>query len=568
MSDRMRARGPDDGGVLTEGAWGFGHRRLKVMDLSDGSAQPMSSAQLGLSIVFNGAIYNYPELREDLRTRGYSFSSDGDTEVLLKAWHCWGRDSLRRLDGMFAFAIREWNSGRTTLVRDRLGIKPLYYTVTRDYLRFASSLPALVVAGGVAGEIDPMALNAYMSFHSVVPPPRTLIRNIRKLAPGHLMTIEASGTCSEECYWQLSFSRDSRDESRSFAEWREMLLDELRAAVRKRLVAAVDVGVLLSGGIDSSLLVGLMAEAGASRLATYSVGFESVGDKQGDEFVYSDIIADRFQTSHHKIRVSSSQLLAHLPDAIAAMSEPMVSHDCIGFYLLSKEVAKSSKAVQSGQGADEVFGGYHWYPPMVEAERPLDSYRDAFFDRDFLEYKQVIGGSLPATDYASDFVEQHFGAPGAEDPVDKALRLDSTVMLVEDPVKRVDNMTMAWGLEARVPFLDHRLVEFAARMPSRHKVASEGKYVLREAARRVIPPAVIDRPKGYFPVPALTYLRGEVLDYVRDALFSEKARNRGVYNRAYVDRVLEAPEKHITPLGGSKLWQLGLMEIWLQTQGV
>ena len=216
-----------------------------------------------------------------------------------------------------------------------------------------------------------------------------------------------------------------------------------------------------------------------------------------------------------------------------------------------------------------MFGGYHWYPPLIGSTTPYESYRAAFFDRDFDEYRDTVSAAaLANADHAGDYVRDHFAGVHTTDPVDKALHLDTTVMLVDDPVKRVDNMTMAFGLEARVPFLDHELVEFAATMPSALKLAGGGKYILKEAAREVIPAAVIDRPKGYFPVPALKYLRGTVLDYVREALSCDRARERGLFNPAYVDRLLADPEAHITPLRGSKLWQLGLLELWLQGQGV
>ncbi|MCP5419406.1 MAG: N-acetylglutaminylglutamine amidotransferase [Gammaproteobacteria bacterium] len=566
MNDRMRARGPDDAGVFCIGSRAFGHRRLMIMDLSPNSQQPMFDPNLGLGIVFNGAIYNHPQLRQTLREMGYSFYSDGDTEVILKAYHAWGADCLQRFNGMFAFAIWERDSGRTFLARDRLGIKPLYYTRQDKFMRFASSLPALLAAGGVDKSIDPVALNYYLNFHAVVPAPHTIVSGIKKVPPGHYLLTEADGKTQQVEYWRLEFNPQSGDAERSFEDWRLALLEELRNAVKRRRVAAVDVGVLLSGGVDSSLLVGLMAESGVSGLNTYSVGFETVGDEVGDEFKYSDIIARHYGTAHHQIRVSSTELLEQLPQAILAMSEPMVSHDCIGFYLLSREVSKTCKAVQSGQGADEVFGGYHWYPPLVGSTEPFAAYRKAFFDRDFAEYQQVVQPPWVDGDHASDFVEQHFAKSGASDPVNKALRLDTTIMLVDDPVKRVDNMTMAWGLEARVPFLDHELVEFAARMPSSIKVAEEGKYVLKEAARAVIPSAVIDRPKGYFPVPALKYLQGSVLDYVRDALLNSRAQQRGLFRKEYVNSLLDDPERHITPLRGSKLWQLGLLEIWLQAQ--
>ncbi|MEQ8233754.1 MAG: N-acetylglutaminylglutamine amidotransferase [Gammaproteobacteria bacterium] len=565
MKQSMAARGPDDGGTYAVDRVAFGHRRLMVMDLSAHSQQPMVDPALGLALVFNGAIYNHPELRAELAALGYTFHSEGDTEVVMKAWHAWGKDCLQRFKGMFAFALWDRDTGRTVLARDRLGIKPLYYVAEKSRFTFASTLPALLAAGAVDTSIDPIALNHYLSFHAVVPAPRTILNGVRKLAPGHLMTIAEDGRIEQERYWSLEFHHDA---SQSEDAWREGLLEQLRAAVRRRLVAAVDVGVLLSGGVDSSLLVGLIAEAGVSRFRTYSVGFEAVGEEIGDEFKYSDIVADAFATEHHKIRVSSRELLAELPAAIGAMAEPMVSHDCIGFYLLSREVARTCKAVQSGQGADEVFGGYHWYPPMQGSSDPFATYRAHFFDRDFAEYAEVVASELVGEDHAAAFVEQQFRRPGADDPVDKALRLDTTVMLVDDPVKRVDNMTMAWGLEARVPFLDHELVEYAATMPPALKVRGEGKYLLKEAARAVIPSEVIDRPKGYFPVPALKYLRGEVLDYVRDGLLGDRAGQRGLFRRGYVERLLDAPDEHITRLGGSKLWQLGLLENWLQAHGI
>lgn len=565
ISQEMINRGPDDGGAVQIGRHALGHRRLKIMDLSERSQQPMVDRELGLSLVFNGAIYNHPELRAELEGIGYCFQSEGDTEVVLKAYHAWGAQCLERFKGMFALVIWERDSGRLFVARDRLGIKPLYYSHDERRFRFASSLPALLKGGDIDTAIDPVALNHYFSFHAVVPPPHTIVQGVRKVRPGHYMWVEPGGEISEHCYWQLRFDVNH---SRTEAQWQDALLEQLRAAVKRRLVAAVDVGVLLSGGIDSSLLVGLIAEAGISQFKTYSIGFESVGDEQGDEFYYSDIVAEAFSTSHHKMRISSAEMLSHLPDAIAAMSEPMVSHDCIGFYLLSREVARTCKAVQSGQGADEVFGGYHWYPPLQGSKQPLAAYRQAFFDRDYAEYQQLVQARWQCGDHASDFVEQQFESGAATEPVDKALHIDTTVMLVDDPVKRVDNMTMAWGLEARVPFLDHELVEFAATMPAELKIRNDGKYLLKEAARSVVPSAVIDRPKGYFPVPALKYLRGDVLEQVRDTLTSNRAQQRGLFQRDYIDTLLDDPEGHITPLRGSKLWQLGLLETWLQTQGL
>ena len=565
MTSIQAPRGPDASGLFVQDRIGFGHRRLKIMDLSQGSAQPMFDPMLGLGIVFNGAIYNHPELRRELEGKGYRFRSHGDTEVLLKAYHAWGEDFVSRLNGMFAFALWEQESGHVLLGRDRLGIKPLYWTERPGRLRFASTLPALLAGGDVDTAIDTEGLNHYLSFHAVVPPPHTIVAGVRKLAPGTLMRVAADGQRSEKTYWSLDYARSQEDESRSFDEWRDILLDALRGAVQRRLVADVPVGALLSGGVDSSLIVGLMVEAGVQGLRTYNVGFEDVGGEKGNEFEYADIVARRFGTVHEKIFVPEKELLTRLPEAIGAMSEPMVSHDCIGFYLLSEAVSRHSRVVQSGQGADEVFGGYHWYQELDGSQAPVADYLKAFRDRDYDEYRRVVQDRYLGPDASGNFVAQRFAAPGATDPVDQALRIDTTVMLVDDPVKRVDNMTMAFGLEARVPFLDHQLVELAARIPARHKLAGGGKGILKEAARQVIPSEVIDRPKGYFPVPALKYLQGTVLESVKDALTSRAARERGLFRQDYVDMLLTDPAAHITPLRGSKLWQLGLLEWWLQT---
>jgi asparagine synthase (glutamine-hydrolysing) len=571
MTRMQSARGPDGEGIFSLGSRVFGHRRLRIMDLTDRAHQPFVDNALGLGIVFNGAIYNHHALREELSARGYVFASTGDTEVIIKAWHAWGPAALDRLTGMFAFALWERDTGVTHLVRDRLGIKPLYYTQDARRLRFASTLPALLAGGDVDTALDPVALHHYMSLHAVVPAPRTILKGVRKLPPATHMTVHADGRTETNTWWRLDFAPDANDVARSFDDWRDLTLDTLREAVRRRTVADVPVGVLLSGGVDSSLITGLLAELGTRDLRTYAIGFESAGGEAGDEFHYSDLVANHFGTQHEKMMIPSSDLLSALPDAIGAMSEPMVSHDCVAFYLLSAAVARHSRVVQSGQGADEVFGGYHWYPPLAEnrdADGGVQAYRKVFFDRTHAEMAELLSPEWLADDETGRYLADHFAMPGADTAIDRALRLDTTVMLVEDPVKRVDNMTMAHALEARVPFLDHNLVELAARMPAHHKIAAGGKHVLKEAARKVIPAEVIDRPKGYFPVPALKYLRGPFLDYVRDIVGSDAARARGLYRPDVVQRMLDAPDSHITPLNGSKVWQIALLEAWLQTHGL
>ena len=567
--DVIAPRGPDGAGLVIHGNVALGHRRLGIIDLSEKARQPMVDAELGLTIAFNGCIYNYAELRRELEGKGYRFFSHGDTEVIIKAWHAWGVECVERFHGMFAFVLHERETGRVVMARDRFGIKPLYLAETPDSIRFASTLPALLKAGGVDTSIDRHALHHYLTFHAVVPPPRTILNGVRKLPPSTIRVIEPDGSRIDKVYWAPPYERDPALAGLSSQDWRDEVLEALRVAVRRRMVADVPVGVLLSGGVDSSMIVALLAEAGQQGLMTFSVGFEAANGENGDEFVYSDLIARHFGTDHHKIFVPSERLMDALPGVFSAMSEPMVSYDNVGFYLLAQEVSRHIKVVQSGQGADEVFGGYHWYPPLADSDDVATDYARVFFDRSHEVLKtQVDPHWLPQEDVSRELVAGHLAQAGAETPLDAALRLDSQVMLVDDPVKRVDNMTMAWGLEARVPFLDHELVELAARIPPQEKLRGGGKGVLKDAARLVVPHEVIDRRKGYFPVPQLKYVDGPYLDMVRDALTSRVARERGIFRDDYLETLFADPAGHITPLQGSELWQAGLLELWMQTHGI
>jgi asparagine synthase (glutamine-hydrolysing) len=563
MLARLTRRGPDAEGQHADGAVRLGHRRLAIIDLSDKSAQPMVDAATGTALVFNGTIYNYPELRAELIGRGHVFHSDGDTEVILRAYLEWGEACVERLHGMFAFAIR--SRGTLFLARDRLGIKPLYYNETPGCFRFASTPQALLAAGGVDTGLDAVALHHLFTLHAVVPAPRTIYNGIRKLAPGTTLTVNARGELLHRRYWSLKAERPPAP--RSEAEWTEAIHESLRQAVKKRIeIADVKVGVLLSGGLDSSLLVALLAEQGVPDLLTFSVGFEDQPEERGNEFEYSDPVAAMYGTRHHKYLIPNAEVLKRLPEAVAEMSEPMFAQDAVAFYLLAEQVSQTVKVVQSGQGADEVFGGYFWYPRMA-AETEGDAlarFRRHYFDRDHDEFLDMTMPAFHGPDYTGELVAAHLAEPFADEFIDQVLRMDTTMLITDDPVKRVDNMTMAWGLEARVPFLDHQLVELAASMPPELKLHSEGKHVLKTIARGLVPDAVIDRRKGYFPMPALKYVRGEFLDFMKDILNSQACRERGLYRRAYVDRLLGAPESHHTRIQGSKLWHLALLEFWLQ----
>ncbi len=565
MMGKLRRRGPDHGGSYSDGSLGFGHRRLSIIDLSVRSNQPMVDAELGLALVFNGTIYNYRALRRELEGLGYRFFSQGDSEVILKAWHAWGTDCCGRLHGMFAFAVWDANQQALFLARDRFGIKPLYWSEQGGRLRFASSTQALLAAGGVDTAIDPVALHHLFTLHAVVPAPRTILRGVRKLAPGHWMRIAAAGHREAGAYWHLEATRPT--EPWSEPQWLDAIHVALRQAVKIRSeVADVPVGVLLSGGLDSSLLVALLAEAGVADLRTFSVGFEDTPEEAGSEFHYSDLVVERYGTRHQRFLVPNDQVLRRLPEAIDAMTEPMFGQDAVAFYLLAEQVAREVKVVQSGQGADEVFGGYFWYP-RIAAETtgsPLERFKKHYFDRDHDEYLALVSDRYAGEDQTSALIAERLAEPGADELMDAVLRLDVTTLIVDDPVKRVDNMTMAWGLEARVPFLDHQLVELAARCPPALKLRDGGKYPLKALARGLLPAAVIDRPKGYFPMPALKYVRGPFLSMMRDVLDSRASRERGLYRQSYLDRLLAAPDLHHTRIQGNKLWHLALLELWLQ----
>jgi len=570
MAETMASRGPDGAGSWSHDAVALAHRRLKIIDLSCAGDQPMTDPELGLTIVFNGCIYNHRELRAELERDGARFFSTSDTEVILKAYDRWGRDCVTHFKGMFAFAIYEHASRRLLLARDRLGVKPLYLADVDGALRFASTLPALLAGGGVDTALDPVALHHYLSWHAVVPPPRTILGGVQKLTPATTLLVGPDGERDERRYWRAEFGRQPRYADYTDRDWDEAVLEATRAAVKRRMVADVPVGVLLSGGLDSSLIVALLADSGQERLATFSIGFDDVGEREGNEFRYSDVIAAEFDTDHHRIHIATDRMLPALDGAIAAMSEPMVSHDAVAFYLLSQEVARSYKVVQSGQGADEVFAGYSWYQPLRDVPGSgADEYQAAFFDRPHEEMAETLADAyLTGDDVSRAFLDRHFDRAGADQPVDRALRLDTEVMLVDDPVKRVDNMTMAWGLEARTPFLDHELIELAAACPPELKLALGGKGVLKDAARSVLPAVVIDRPKGYFPVPALSTLEGATLGLIGATLSSDAARARGLFRAEHVDMLLQAPNEHLTTLEGSKLWQLALLELWLQAHGI
>jgi len=563
MMNKLARRGPDSNGKWLEGTIGFGHQRLSIIDLSSSGSQPMIDSLLKLTLVFNGTIYNYKQLRSRLIGKGYSFFSSSDTEVIIKAYHYWGEDCVNHLDGMFAFAIWDKPSKKLFIARDRMGIKPLYYNLTNKAFTFASNSQALLTQD-LDKSVNPIALQQQLSLHGVVPAPNTIINGIKKLKPGTYIVLSEKGDIKEQTYWHPSATRPEGNVSEQdyIARTHELLT----AAVTKRMAASdVPIGVLLSGGLDSSLVVALLKEAGHRDIRTFSIGFEDIDDESGSEFEFSDQVVSKFKTDHKKYLLSNQKVLPRLSEAVMNMSEPMVGQDAIAFYLLSEQVSKHTKVVLSGQGADEAFAGYFWYPRMAkEHGDEIESFSKHYVDRPHEEYLQTVMPIYQGENHTHKWLSKEFLKPGADSFIDKVFRTDMTRLIVDDPVKRVDNMTMAWGLEARVPFMDTELVEWALKIPPSLKMREEGKYPLKKIARELLPSSVIDRKKGYFPMPALKYIQGDFLEFMSDILLSSSCRNRGIFDQKYINKVINSPRDYMTSLNGSRLWHLALLEFWMQ----
>ena len=562
MMQKIARRGPDDAGSWIDNQVGFGHQRLSIIDLSNHAHQPMQDENLGLTLVFNGTIYNYQTLRARLIKQGYQFFSHSDTEVILKAYHFWGEACVNHFDGMFAFCLWDQNRQHLFVARDRMGIKPLYYTLTDNAFSFASNTQALLTQS-IDTSINSIALQQQLSLHGVVPAPNTILNGVKKLKPATTVVIKPNGKLVENTYWYPHAQRIAMSDEDYIERTHELLTQ----AVTKRMSASdVPIGVLLSGGLDSSLLVGLLHEAGHQDIRTFSIGFEDIDDEAGSEFEYSDQIVEKFQTTHEKYTISNQQVLPRLSEAVENMAEPMVGQDAVAFYLLSEQVSKHIKVVLSGQGADEAFAGYFWYPRMqAEQGSEVERFAKHYVDRPYTEYLQTVNEKYHSGDHTRTWLEKEFAKANADEFMDKVLRTDITRLIVDDPVKRVDNMTMAWGLEARVPFMDYQLVEHALSMPPSLKMQEQGKHPLKQISRGLLPDSVIDRKKGYFPMPALKYVRGEFLEFMRDILNSSACVNRGIYNQNFVNKVINQPEHYMTALNGSRLWHLALLEYWLQT---
>ena len=561
LMNSIASRGNDAKGTFKDKDVFLGHHRLAIIDTSDKSNQPMHIGEH--IIVFNGVIFNYKSLRKELINKGHIFKSSGDTEVLLRSYIEYGNECVKHLDGVFAFCIYDSKKKTLFLARDRIGIKPLYYSRQNSEFYFSSHMKG-IIQNLKSKEINPVALNYQFTLHSVVPAPHTIIKDIYKLEPGHTLSIDKSGKIYKRKYYDINEIDLANYKDEDVMDRISILID---SAVKKRLnVADVPVGVLLSGGLDSSLITAISKKY-INNLSTYSIGFNTIDEEEGNEFLYSDIVSKDLNTIHQKYQITNDELLTNLDNVIANMSEPMFSQDSSAFYLLAKNVSQSSKVVMSGQGADEVFGGYFWYRKIMNEKKlnEIETLSKYYFDRTFDNYKIAMNPDLVSNNYAYNDIKSRLEEMDSSLSIlDKIFRLELSLFIIDDPVKRVDNMTMSHALEARVPFLDIDLINFMLSVSANLKISKGEKYLLKEISKGFLDDNIIYRKKFYFPVPPLKIIEDKFLHYCQKTLNSEQSNERKLFNKKYINTLLNEPNSHFTNLKGNELWHFTLLERWLQ----
>lgn len=594
MADTLVHRGPDDEGFHLAGNLGLAHRRLRIIDL-EGGRQPMANEDGSVVVAYNGEIYNYRDLTRRLEARGHRFRTRSDTEVLVHGYEERGADWVEELRGMFAYAV--WDEGRRRLVlaRDRLGIKPLYYYAGRDGLVFASEIKALLAHPDVPRELDPEALDLYLTLR-YVPGPRTFFKGVRKLPPGHVLVCDRDGP-RERRYWDVPGPAD-RDLPE--AELERRFAEVLEESVRLRLMADVPLGVFLSGGLDSTAVLALMTRAlGGEPARSFTVGFSgpSAEDRSVNELDYARMAARAFGADHRELALSDADFEEFLPRMVWYLDEPMADPTCVPLYFISRLARRHATVVLSGEGADEVLAGYGVYRRMLGLERlyrrlgrfvgplapaagllPGERLRHGarLATRPLAErYQGVSRALLPETkarllgrggaaghgDVAGElFAAHHEAAPGPH-PLDRMLYVDAKTWLPDELLVKADRMTMASSQELRVPFLDHRLVELAASLPPRLKVANgRGKVLLRRSLAGIVPRPILERGKRGFPVPTVPLLRRRKA-FTRDLLLDPGSACRGWFDVRALEGLLSEHESGRVPRD-QEIWSLLVLELW------
>jgi len=604
MADTIQHRGPDDEGYYVSGPVGLGFRRLSIIDLQSGH-QPLSNENGSIWIVFNGEIYNYQELRTLLLNKGHIFKTQTDTEVIVHLYEEFGPDCLQKLRGMFAFAIWDGNAKTLFLARDRVGIKPLYYCLTDSSLVFASEIKAILADPSINRKIVPELIDRFLTF-LYVPGEETLLEGITKLAPGHYLLVK-NGKAIIRQYWDLHFGESS--EGASFQDAEADLLSLLTETVRLHMIADVPVGVLLSGGVDSTGILSLAVNATNKKISTFTVGFS--GNEVADERPYARLAAERFGTQHYDMTISAQDFAAFLPRYIWHMEEPVCEPPAIALYYVSKLARKYVTVLLSGEGGDEAFAGYNNYRNLVWLERlkaGSSSFNEAltkglsladsvFHSRRFSKYRPLMSARFPdyyysrtsnphsftgnglGKVYSADFTQEVDRERSLEpvrrlqdhvrgqNTLDAMLYIDTKTWLPDDLLIKADKITMANSIELRVPLLDHKVLEFAASLPPGLKLnGRKTKYILKKALSRKIPSEIRNRKKTGFPVPYESWLRNDLKDIVWDVLMDRKTVNRGYFRKDAVENLLKANSnganysKEIFSLLSLELWQRTFLE--------
>jgi len=589
----IRHRGPDDQGMLLKDGVALGMRRLSIIDLSGGQ-QPIAGEDGSVTIVFNGEIYNFLELKPQLEQCGHTFKTHSDTEAIVHAYEEYGAACVDHLRGMFAFAIWDGKAQKLFMARDRVGKKPLYYTVTRNRtLVFGSELKTLLEHPDVERETDPQALDAYLTL-GYVPDPLSIFKNIRKLPPGHCLTF-AKGEVKLSQYWDFQFTTTEARNEEDYLEELRALLEE---SVRLRLISDVPLGAFLSGGIDSSTVVALMARHMGQPVKTFSIGFH---EDSFNELEFARLTAKKFGTDHHEFFVTPE--ICDIVDELAwHFDEPFADSSAIPTYVVSKLAREHVTVILSGDGGDELFAGYTRY--VIDRKRSGFSYMPAVvrkgvmqplssrlphgtLGRNFIHnisldpidryldsvsvFTRLNKESLYTSDFKSqladpDWVAHCFHKLAAKvengNALDRLLYLDSKTYLPGDIMTKVDRMSMAVSLEARAPLLDHKLIDFVTRVPSALKlVGDETKHILKKAVRGLIPDEILNRPKQGFGVPVQEWINQQLRERMRQTLTDTRTRQRGYVDSKYLDVLLDEHERgrrdHSTGL-----WALLMLELW------
>lgn len=601
MLEPLLHRGPDDKGIRVFNRAVLAHARLSILDLSQTGHQPMANEDESIWIVFNGEIYNFVELREELKSLGHGFNSNSDTEVLIHAYEQWGVSSLERIAGMFAFALWDDRRQRLWLVRDRLGIKPLFYAETNGNVYFASEAKGILATGVVSREVDFQAMNYFLA-QNYTPAPWTLFRKIRQLQPGHYMLIDDENGVQTKEYWDLSFNVRK---GRKKAEWLADFDDLMRHVVGQHLLSDVPLGAFLSGGVDSSSLVWWMSEQTVHPVHTFTISF---AEKSYDESPYADLVATTLGTRHEKFRVVMD-FEKILPELVWHAEEPTADSSMLATYCLSRETRRHVKVVLAGDGADELLAGYETYTahyllrlyqllprgmrrilePIILGSLPVREVKVGWEEklRRFLGgakltpeeahgcWRMIFGAEArrellrPITDRPGgdadvlDIYRACFARCNASTALNRLLYFDTRQYLPNDMLVKVDRTTMAHGLEARVPFLDHRVVEFCAQLPEGLKLRglTRTKYLLKTAMRGRLPKQVLNRRKEGFNIPNAIWLRTHLRTFAGDLLSPSSLRQIGWFDESYVERLFNDHLKERAD-NSHQIWGLLVLVLW------